>query len=267
MTNVDFDHPDYFKDRDDYASAFQTAADQTKKGLFVWGDDERLQKIQPKTAKKYTYGLKDSDDFQAFDVVKTTEGAKFHVRANGEDLGEFTIHLFGDHNVMNATAVIAIAFTEGIDFDVVRKGLVKYTGAKRRFSEKDFGDTVVIDDYAHHPTELRATIQAARQKFPDRKLVTIFQPHTYSRTKEFEEEYVEILKGVDKAFLTPIYGSAREKAGDIKSEDITSQIPGAEVIDFDNLKDLLDYKGDCIVFMGAGDIPKYEVAFEEMLEK
>ncbi|ASW12352.1 UDP-N-acetylmuramate--L-alanine ligase [Lactobacillus delbrueckii subsp. lactis DSM 20072] len=267
MTNVDFDHPDYFKDRDDYASAFQTAADQTKKGLFVWGDDERLQKIQPKTAKKYTYGLKDSDDFQAFDVVKTTEGAKFHVRAQGKDLGEFTIHLFGDHNVMNATAVIAIAFTEGIDLDVVRKGLVKYTGAKRRFSEKDFGDTVVIDDYAHHPTELRATIQAARQKFPDRKLVTIFQPHTYSRTKEFEEEYVEILKGVDKAFLTPIYGSAREVAGDIKSEDITSQIPGAEVIDFDNLKDLLAYKGDCIVFMGAGDIPKYEVAFEEMLEK
>ncbi|MDA3796640.1 UDP-N-acetylmuramate--L-alanine ligase [Lactobacillus delbrueckii] len=267
MTNVDFDHPDYFKDRDDYASAFQTAADQTKKGLFVWGDDERLQKIHPKTAKKYTYGLKGSDDFQAFDVVKTTEGAKFHVRANEEDLGEFTIHLFGDHNVMNATAVIAIAFTEGIDLDVVRKGLVKYTGAKRRFSEKDFGDTVVIDDYAHHPTELRATIQAARQKFPDRKLVTIFQPHTYSRTKEFEEEYVEILKGVDKAFLTPIYGSAREAAGDIKSEDIASQIPGAEVIDFDNLKDLLAYKGDCIVFMGAGDIPKYEVAFEEMLGK
>ena len=114
---------------------------------------------------------------------------------------------------------------------------------------------------------MRATIQAARQKYPDRKLVTVFQPHTYSRTKEFEEDYVDILKGVDKAYLTPIYGSAREKSGDIKSEDITSQIPGAEVIDFDNLKDLLNYKGDCIVFMGAGDIPKYEVAFEDMLQK
>ena len=267
MTNVDFDHPDYFKDRDDYASAFQTAADQTKKGLFVWGDDERLQKIQPKTAKKYTYGLKETDDFQAFDVKKTTQGATFHVKADGKDLGEFEIHLFGDHNIMNATAVIAVAYTEGVDLDLVKDGLVKYHGAKRRFSEKDFGDTVVIDDYAHHPTELRATIQPARQKYPDRKLVTVFQPHTYSRTKEFEEDYVDILKGVDKAYLTPIYGSAREKSGDIKSEDITSQIPGAEVIDFDNLKDLLNYKGDCIVFMGAGDIPKYEVAFEDMLQK
>lgn len=266
MTNVDFDHPDYFKDRDDYASAFQTAADQTKKALFVWGDDERLQKITPKTAKKYTYGLKDTDDFQAFNVEKTTKGSTFNVKAHGKDLGNFEIHLFGDHNVMNATAVIAIAYTEGIDLDIVRDGLKKYKGAKRRFSEKDFGDTVVIDDYAHHPTELRATIQAARQKYPDRKLITVFQPHTYSRTKEFEEDYVEILKGVDKAYLTPIYGSAREKAGNIKSEDITNQIPGAEVIDFDNLKDLLNYKGDCIVFMGAGDIPKYEVAFEDMLK-
>ncbi|MFK3588624.1 UDP-N-acetylmuramate--L-alanine ligase [Lactobacillus sp. 23-2] len=267
MTNVDFDHPDYFKDRDDYASAFQTAADQTKKALFVWGDDERLKQITPKTAKKYTYGLKETDDFQAFDVKKTTQGATFHVKADGKDLGEFEIHLFGDHNIMNATAVIAVAYTEGVDLDLVKDGLVKYHGAKRRFSEKDFGDTVVIDDYAHHPTELRATIQAARQKYPDRKLVTVFQPHTYSRTKEFEEDYVDILKGVDKAYLTPIYGSAREKSGDIKSEDITSQIPGAEVIDFDNLKDLLNYKGDCIVFMGAGDIPKYEVAFEDMLQK
>ena len=152
MTNVDFDHPDYFKDRDDYASAFQTAADQTKKGLFVWGDDERLQKIQPKTAKKYTYGLKETDDFQAFDVKKTTQGATFHVKADGKDLGEFEIHLFGDHNIMNATAVIAVAYTEGVDLDLVKDGLVKYHGAKRRFSEKDFGDTVVIDDYAHHPT-------------------------------------------------------------------------------------------------------------------
>ena len=260
MTNVDFDHPDYFKDRDDYASAFQTAADQTKKGLFVWGDDERLQKIQPKTAKKYTYGLKDSDDFQAFDVVKTTEGAKFHVRANGKDLGEFTIHLFGDHNVMNATAVIAIAFTEGIDLDVVRKGLVKYTGAKRRFSEKDFGDTVVIDDYAHHPTELEATLRAARE-MDYKRVWAVFQPFTYTRTQMLLDDFARVLQIADKVVMTEIMGS-RERAEDyaVRTKDLAAKIPGS--VWYDTFDEVVDHvmknarPGDLVITLGCGDIYK-----------
>ncbi|QYN53157.1 UDP-N-acetylmuramate--L-alanine ligase [Lactobacillus panisapium] len=264
MTNIDFDHPDYFKDQDDYTSAFQTAANQTKKALFVWGGNERLQALEAKIPK-YTYGFEDNDDFQAVDVNRTTAGAEFTVITHGKEIGRFTIHLFGDHNILNATAVIAVAYTEKIPLDDIKKGLLSYTGAKRRFSEKDFGDINVIDDYAHHPTEMRATIQAARQKFPNKRLVVVFQPHTFTRTKKYAKDFEEILRGVDKAYITPIYASAREASGDISSNDLVANIPGSEVINLDNIADLAQNQDSVIVFMGAGDIQKYEDALEKLL--
>ena len=264
MTNIDFDHPDYFKDQDDYTSAFQTAADQTKKALFVWGDDKRLQSLKT-DIPKYTYGFKDTDDFQAVNIEKTTTGSKFNVLAHGKDLGRFEIHLFGDHSILNTTAVIAVAYTEKVPMDDIKEGLLTFKGAKRRFAEKDFGDVSVIDDYAHHPTEMRATIQAARQKFPDKELVVVFQPHTFSRTKKYQKDFEEILRDVDKADVTPIYASAREASGDISSEDLVNNIPGSEVIDLDNIADLTKHKNAVVVFMGAGDIPKYEDAYEKLL--
>lgn len=265
MTNIDFDHPDYFKDQADYTSAFQTAADQTQKGLFVWGGNDRLRQLHS-AVPKYTYGFENDDDFQVVDVNRTTAGSSFTVLRQGKKIGEFTIHLFGDHNILNATAVIAVAYTENIPLRDIQKGLLTYQGAKRRFSEKDFKDINIIDDYAHHPTEMRATIQAARQKFPHKKLVVVFQPHTFSRTKKYAQDFAEILRGVDKAYITPIYASARETSGDISSSDLVAEIPGSEVIDLDNIADLTQNKDSVIVFMGAGDIQKYEDALEKLLK-
>ena len=265
MTNIDFDHPDYFKDQSDYTSAFQTAAQQTQKGLFVWGGNSRLKQLKA-DCPKYTYGFDSDDDFQAVAITRSTQGSSFTVLNHGQNIGHFTIHLFGDHNILNATAVIAVAYTEKIPLADIQQGLLTYQGAKRRFSEKDFKDINIIDDYAHHPTEMRATIQAARQKFPDKRLVVVFQPHTFSRTKKYASEFEEILRGVDKAYITPIYASAREKSGDITSDDLVAKIPGAEVIDLDNIADLAQNKDSVIVFMGAGDITKYEDALEKLLK-
>ena len=234
MTNIDFDHPDYFKDQSDYTSAFQTAAHQTQKGLFVWGGNSRLKQLKA-DCPKYTYGFDSDDDFQAVAITRSTHGSSFTVLNHGQNIGHFTIHLFGDHNILNATAVIAVAYTEKIPLADIQQGLLTYQGAKRRFSEKDFKDIKIIDDYAHHPTEMRATIQAARQKFPDKRLVVVFQPHTFSRTKKYASDFEEILRGVDKAYITPIYASAREKSGDITSDDLVAKIPGAEVIDLEKL--------------------------------
>ena len=264
MTNIDFDHPDYFKDQADYTSAFQTAADQTRKGLFVWGGNERLRKLHS-DIPKYTYGFEDNDDFQAVNIIRTTKGSSFTVVNHGKKVGEFEIHLFGDHNILNTTAVIAVAYTEKIPVADIKKGLLTYQGAKRRFSEKDFGDINIIDDYAHHPTEMKATIQAARQKFPQKKLVVVFQPHTFSRTKKYAQDFEKILRDVDKAYVTPIYASAREASGDISSSDLVGKIPGSEVIDLDNIADLAQNRNSVIVFMGAGDIQKYEDALEKLL--
>ena len=265
MTNIDFDHPDYFKDQADYTSAFQTAADQTRKGLFVWGGNDRLRQLHS-DVPKYTYGFENDDDFQVVDANRTTAGSSFTVLKHGQEIGKFTIHLFGDHNILNATAVIAVAYTENIPLADIQKGLLTYQGAKRRFSEKDFKDVNIIDDYAHHPTEMRATIQAARQKFPYKRLVVVFQPHTFSRTKKYAQDFVEILSSVDKAYITPIYASAREANGDISSSDLVAEIPGSEVIDLDNIADLTQNKDSVIVFMGAGDIQKYEDALEKLLK-
>ena len=265
MTNIDFDHPDYFKDQADYTSAFQTAADQTRKGLFVWGGNDRLRQLHS-DVPKYTYGFENDDDFQVVDANRTTAGSSFTVLKHGQEIGKFTIHLFGDHNILNATAVIAVAYTENIPLADIQKGLLTYQGAKRRFSEKDFKDVNIIDDYAHHPTEMRATIQAARQKFPYKRLVVVFQPHTFSRTKKYAQDFAEILRGVDKAYITPIYASARETIGDISSSDLVAEIPGSEVIDLDNISDLTQNKDSVIVFMGAGDIQKYEDALEKLLK-
>ncbi|WLS99873.1 UDP-N-acetylmuramate--L-alanine ligase [Lactobacillus helsingborgensis] len=265
MTNIDFDHPDYFKDQSDYTSAFQTAAQQTQKGLFVWGGNSRLKQLKA-DCPKYTYGFDSDDDFQAVAITRSTQGSSFTVLNHGQNIGHFTIHLFGDHNILNATAVIAVAYTEKIPLADIQQGLLTYQGAKRRFSEKDFKDINIIDDYAHHPTEMRATIQAARQKFPDKRLVVVFQPHTFSRTKKYASDFEEILRGVDKAYITPIYASAREKNGDITSDDLVAKIPGAEVIDLDNIADLAQNKDSVIVFMGAGDITKYEDALEKLLK-
>ena len=265
MTNIDFDHPDYFKDQSDYTSAFQTAAQQTQKGLFVWGGNSRLKQLKA-DCSKYTYGFDSDDDFQAVAITRSTQGSSFTVLNHGQNIGHFTIHLFGDHNILNATAVIAVAYTEKIPLADIQQGLLTYQGAKRRFSEKDFKDINIIDDYAHHPTEMRATIQAARQKFPDKRLVVVFQPHTFSRTKKYASDFEEILRGVDKAYITPIYASAREKSGDITSDDLVAKIPGAEVIDLDNIADLAQNKDSVIVFMGAGDITKYEDALEKLLK-
>ena len=265
MTNIDFDHPDYFKDQSDYTSAFQTAAQQTQKGLFVWGGNSRLKQLKA-DCPKYTYGFDSDDDFQAVAITRSTHGSSFTVLNHGQNIGHFTIHLFGDHNILNATAVIAVAYTEKIPLADIQQGLLTYQGAKRRFSEKDFKGINIIDDYAHHPTEMRATIQAARQKFPDKRLVVVFQPHTFSRTKKYASDFEEILRGVDKAYITPIYASAREKSGDITSDDLVAKIPGAEVIDLDNIADLAQNKDSVIVFMGAGDITKYEDALEKLLK-
>ncbi len=265
MTNIDFDHPDYFKDIDDVTAAFQTAADQTRKGLFVWGDDERLANLKT-DIQKFTYGLKETDDYRAVNIKRDELGAQFDVLYHGDSLGRFTIRLFGEHNIMNSLAVIGVAHQEGLNMVDVANELVSYQGTKRRFAETDYKDVVVIDDYAHHPTEMKATLQAARQKFPDMKLVAIFQPHTYSRTKQFAAEFAEILRTADKAYVTPIFGSARESTGDISSEMLVDQIgKDSEVIKLENISDLTENKNSVMVFMGAGDIQKYETAYEKLL--
>ncbi|HFI0620582.1 TPA: UDP-N-acetylmuramate--L-alanine ligase [Streptococcus suis] len=266
ITNIDFDHPDYFTSLEDVFNAFNDYAKQVKKGLFVYGEDEQLRRITA-NAPIYYYGTGPDNDFVAYDLKPSTSGSLFKVRHKEEYLGEFQIPTFGKHNVMNATAVIANLYIAGFDLDLVAEHLKTFSGVKRRFTEKIVNDAIIIDDFAHHPTEIIATIDAARQKYPSKELVAIFQPHTFTRTIALLDEFAAALNGADAVYLAQIYGSARETDnGQVKIEDLAAKInKKGGLITVENTSPLLDHDNAVYVFMGAGDIQSYEYSFERLL--
>ncbi|ALB29196.1 MULTISPECIES: UDP-N-acetylmuramate--L-alanine ligase [Companilactobacillus] len=266
ITNIDFDHPDYFFGGiNDVVDAFESEARKTKKGIFIWGEDAHAKTIKA-DAPIYTYGLNESDYIRATNIKRTVKGSSFDVTINGEDIGNFQVPLFGEHNVLNSLAVIGVGHMEKLDHALINRELQTFSGVKRRFSEKKVADQVIIDDYAHHPQEIKATIDAARQKYPDKKIVAVFQPHTYTRTLALMDDFAKSLDLADEVYLTNIFGSIREAHGDITSKDLGDKIhKGGQVITLDDLSPLLDYHNTVMIFMGAGDVQKYETAYEQLL--
>jgi UDP-N-acetylmuramate--alanine ligase len=264
MTNIDFDHPDYFANIDDVFSAFQEMSWQVNKGIFACGDDEQLQKIQAKVPVLF-YGFGEENDFQARNVIKSTEGTTFDVFVRNTFYDTFSIPQFGDHNVLNSLAVIALCHYEEIDSEIVKDLLLTFEGVKRRFSEKKVASQVIIDDYAHHPTEIRATVEAARQKYPEKEIVAVFQPHTFTRTQTFLDDFAESLNKADKVYLCDIFGSARENHGKLTITDLQDRIPSSEIIKEEDTSALKQHENSVILFMGAGDIQKFQEAYEGTL--
>ena len=266
ITNIDFDHPDYFTGIDDVFSAFNDYAKQVQKGLFLYGGDTYLREITS-NAPIYYYGFEASDDFMAYDIVRTTSGSDFKVQYEGKELGSFHVPAFGRHNILNATAVVANLYIAGIDVSLVAEHMKSFSGVKRRFTEKVINDTIIIDDFAHHPTEIIATLDAARQKYPSKVIVAIFQPHTFTRTIALLDDFASALNEADAIYLAPIYGSAREvDKGDVKVEDLARKISKpVQVVTVENVSPLLDHDNAVYVFMGAGDIQMYEHSFEELI--
>jgi UDP-N-acetylmuramate--alanine ligase len=262
MTNIDFDHPDYFANVEDVFSAFQEMALQVKKGIIACGDDEQLQKVQAKVPVLF-YGFGEENDFQARNIMKSTEGTTFDVFVRHTFFETFTIPTFGNHNILNSLAVIAICHYESIDPQIVKEQLLTFQGVKRRFTEKQVGSQVIIDDYAHHPTEIKATVEAARQKYPNREIVAVFQPHTFTRTQTFLDDFAESLNLADQVYLCEIFGSARENHGKLSIEDLKNKVPGAEILKEDNTSELKKHETSVIIFMGAGDIQKFQEAYEK----
>ena len=264
MTNIDFDHPDYYANIDDVFDAFQSLALQVKKGIIACGDDQYLQRIQANVPVVY-YGFGEHNDFSARNIEKTTEGTTFDVYVRNEFYSRFHIPLFGDHAVLNTLAVISLCHYEGIPAELVQERLNTFEGVKRRFTQTNIGQNVLIDDYAHHPTEIRATIQSARQKFPNRELVAIFQPHTFTRTQAFLQDFADSLSMADTVYLCDIFGSAREKSGALTIEDLAGLVEGSKVLKTEKIAELLSHEGAVYLFMGAGDVTKFQAAFEQLL--
>lgn len=264
MTNIDFDHPDYFANLEDVFSAFQEMALQVNKGIIACGDDEQLQKIQAKVPVIF-YGFNEENDFQAKNIKTSEKGTTFDVHVRNNYYETFTIPMFGKHTVLNALAVIALSHYENIDVEIIKDRLLTFEGVKRRFSEKKMDNQILIDDYAHHPTEITATIDSARQKYPEREIVAVFQPHTFSRTQKFLDDFAVALQKADKVYLCEIFGSARELNGKLTVKDLCKKIDGAEIIYEEDPSVLKKHEDGVLLFMGAGDIQKFQAAYENLI--
>lgn len=259
ITNIEHDHPDYFKNIDDVLDAFNSVASQCRKKVITWGDDSNVEKLKLKNGLKY--GFEDHNDVIARNILKDDQGTTFDVIIDNQYYYTFKTPFFGDHMVLNSLAIIAVCYLEGMNPKTVAHDLSLFLGVKRRFTEKTVGNQILIDDYAHHPTEIEVTLKAARQKYPNRPVIAIFQPHTYSRTTTFATEFANALKLADEVYLTEIFGSAREDASDIDISIMLDANPEFNLINLSDVKTLKQYEQGVLVFMGAGDIEKYEHSY------
>ncbi|MCI2875974.1 UDP-N-acetylmuramate--L-alanine ligase [Staphylococcus hominis] len=265
MTNIDYDHPDYFKDIDDVASAFQEMANNVKKAIIAWGDDKHLRNLKV-DVPIYYYGLSKNDDVYADNIQITENGTQFDVYINGKYYDQFLTPQYGNHNVQNALAVITISYLEKMDVNNIKEALETFGGVKRRFNETFVSKQVLVDDYAHHPREISATIETARKKYPNKDVVAVFQPHTFSRTQAFLGEFADALSKADYAFLCEIFGSIRENTGELTIQDLINRIDGSALIDENSIDVLEKFDNAVILFMGAGDIQKIQRAYEEKID-
>lgn len=263
VTNVDFDHPDYYRSIEDVFEAIQTFSNQANKAIIACGDDEYLPNLKS-DVPIYYYGLTEESRVNAKNIDRTVEGSEFDVVIDGEVFGRFAIPVFGEHNILNALSVITVLYLEGFKAEEIKEHIATFGGVKRRFSARQIQDLTIIDDYAHHPSEITATIDAAKQRYPNREIVAIFQPHTFSRTVAMLNEFAESLSLADKVYLVEIFNSAREANGEVTIEDLAKLIhQNVEVISTDHLSPLMDYKDAVFLFMGAGDIDELSRQFEK----
>jgi len=265
ITNIDYDHVDYFKDIDDVIDAYREYGNNAEKMVIACGDDPYTHSLEVSKPIFY-YGLDDDNDIIAKDVNYTSNGTSFDVFVEDNYYGHFDLPIYGKHQLLNTLAVISVCYYERLEAKEVAKQLKTFEGARRRFSETVIGNNIVIDDYAHHPNEIKVTIKAAKQKYEDKDIVVVWQPHTYTRTREFKDDYIEILKGATKAYVMEIHGS-RENNGDICSEDIIKEIPNAEYIGIDEYNKLMDIENSVILFLSPNDISKLENEYIENKKK
>ncbi len=269
VTNIELDHTDYYKDLDDVMDAFNEFVSKTRKAVIMCGDDINNRKV--KTDKPvYYYGFNENNDVVVKNVTHDEETTKADVYINGELYDSYTFPFVGDHLLLNVLGVITVCYLENLPKDVVRKQVSVIEHAKRRFIEEKFRNNILIDDYAHHPTEVKVTIEAARKKYPDREIVALFKAHTRSRVQYFHKEFADALNLADKAFVLDIGEDRKENGYDgVSCMDIIKDLKNGEYISLEEVDKLLPYKDTnaVLLFMSSKDIYVLENKYKEIASK
>ena len=259
ILNIDLDHVDYFKNIDDVINAYEEFANSVTNMVIACGDDENVRKMKLNQKVSY-FGLNDNNDIQAINIKYQNTGTSFDVIANNNLYGHFELPIYGHHQLLDSLAVISICYYENIDASEVNKCFKSFTGAKRRFAETIINENIIIDDYAHHPNEVKSTINAIKQKYPDKLIVSIFQPHTFSRTQEFADDLANVLSETDFSYIMDIH-PAREKQEDFKDitkNTIIDKMKNAYPLTINDANILNRHDNAVFIFMSPNDISKLE---------
>ncbi len=269
LLNIDNDHLDYFKTMDNLVLSFTKFLKMARLSIVNGDDPLCLKAAREAGGEVITYGLEATNDFYAQNIKSGKYGFVFDVMHSGERLATLEMHIPGKHNVYNGLAGFVSAYLEGVEPESIAKALESFTGAGRRFEFLgEYNSFVLADDYAHHPTEIAATLNAAKELNYNR-VIAVFQPFTFSRTALLKDEFIKALSVADKVILTPIMGSREINTFNIYSEDLAQQLPDATVVDgFESIADEIiktAQAGDIVITMGGGDIYKAAHIVQEKL--
>jgi len=278
--NIESEHLDYHGSMDKLQAAFESFFSSTLKTVFLCADCPNCLALAPKCRAAITFGFSEKADYRAVHVETTARGTRFTVACRDQQIGVVELIIPGRQNVTNALAAVAVADELGVAFDKIAAALAEFTGAARRFDRRyEEGEILVVDDYAHHPTEVRATINAARTLLTARengyrRLLVAFQPHRYSRTQALREEFATAFGGADRLFLTEIYAASEKPIAGVNGEMLFQAVTGTgqSGVSYERDLEMLVIRlfaearpGDLILTMGAGNIYKVSEALVRKL--
>lgn len=280
MTNIEAEHLDCYYDIDDIRNAFVEFLNKVPFYGFnmVCLDDANVQHILPRlTRKVVTYGTSTQALYRYTEPVFQGFGSAFTAHRNGTPLGRITLNVPGVHNCLNALGAMATALEIGVAFPVIQEALAAFGGVQRRCHIR--GETrgvLVMDDYGHHPTEIKMTLKGLKNGFPDRRLVVVFQPHRYSRTQALFRDFTTAFYDAAALYMVPIYAASEPPIPGVSADDLAQAIKGhghrhvVSLADKEQVPEILEQdvrQGDIVVFLGAGDVWRQGLKLLERLQK
>ena len=261
ITNIEIDHVDFFKDEEDYFNAYQNFVNNVKDIVFYFGDDEYCKRLVFNGKQHYSFGINEDNDYYVKNLIETNKGTSFDLYFRKKKIAEYDLNLVGHHLLIDVLGVIALSDRLGFDHKIVNAALNNYKGPKRRYIIEEYKNAIFIDDYAHHPTEVKVTLQATRLRYPDKKIVAIFKPHRASRVLHFAQEFKDALLLADKIYLLDFTSIDDKQDGtDIDINYLAKMIDGSIVLEESKqgAKKLAEEKDAIYVFMSSKDI--YNIA-------
>lgn len=256
INNIEIDHIDYFKDDDDYLAAYQSFVENVKDAVFYWGDDEKCRMLDIKVPS-FSFGLREDNDFVATDIYEDEDGTSFSLFFKDNFIYNFHLPFVGRHLLIDALGAISLGVVLCYTPSMIESALMHFESPKRRFKVDEIKDVIFIDDYAHHPTEVKVTLEACRLRYPTRKIVAIFKPHRASRVLYFADEFAKALSIADDVYLLEFNAFDDKQDGtDISIDYLADKIKDAKVLSEDEqgAEILSAYDDAVLCFMSSKDI-------------